>query len=69
MKRFLLSILAAMMLTCGYTKNVNRYDLDFNDRSMHRLAAKLDLTYEQEEAMCVIQDNFNNAVLEAGESE
>ena len=65
MKRVILSFIAAMLLTCSYAENVNRYEISFD---MRRLAAKLELTVEQAEALEVVQDKFNSAVREAGES-
>ena len=46
-------------------RQVTNYDMSFD---MHRLAAKLDLTDEQMEAVQVIQQNFNDEVQEAATS-
>lgn len=46
-------------------RQVTDYDMSFD---MHRLAAKLDLTDEQMEAVQVIQQNFSDDVLEASAS-
>ena len=63
MKRLLLTIIAALTL-CGATAG-NRYEISFD---MRRLAAKLELTDAQMESFAVVQDNFNTAVAQAGET-
>lgn len=70
MKKIILTVVALMTLTFGYAKTVNysaerntdRYDMSFD---MRRLAAKLDLTANQMEAVQVIQDNFCNDMMSA----
>ncbi|MBQ3877886.1 MAG: hypothetical protein II792_06395 [Prevotella sp.] len=70
MKKIVLTVVAMMTLTMGFAKtdvrrqvrNVENYDMSFD---MRRLAAKLDLTDYQMEAVEVIQQCFNNEMLEA----
>ena len=70
MKKILLTVVAVMTMTFGYAetegfrtqKNAEDYDMSFD---MHRLAAKLDLTSYQMEAVQVIQACFNNEVQSA----
>lgn len=71
MKKIALTLVALMTLTTGYAKtekfqrvvdNTERYDMSFDVR---RLAAKLDLTEEQMNAVEAIQQSFNNDMQEA----
>jgi hypothetical protein len=69
MKKIALTLVAMMTLTVGYAKteiyktvdNTDRYDMSCD---MRRLAAKLDLTAEQMEAVEAIQQSFNNEMQE-----
>lgn len=76
MKKIVLSVVAVMTFTLGFAETgMNRswrmdrqpvnYDMSFD---LHRLAAKLELTQEQMETVQVIQDCFNDEVLEASAS-
>lgn len=70
MKKFVLTVVAMMTMTFGFAETENQdavravknYDMSFD---MRRLAVTLDLTSDQMEAIQVIQDNFNEAMLEA----
>ena len=70
MKKFVLTVVAMMTMTFGFAETENQdavrtvknYDMSFD---MRRLAGTLDLTSDQMEAIQVIQDNFNEAMLEA----
>jgi len=70
MKKVVLTVVAMMTMTFGFAGteshrvavNAEKYDMSFD---MRRLAAKLDLTSEQMEAVQVIQDNFNDAMMTA----
>lgn len=70
MKKFVLTVVAMMTMTLGFAesenhrtvKNAESYDMTFD---MRRLAVTLDLTFDQMETIQVIQDNFNEAMLEA----
>ena len=65
MKKIVLTMVALMTLTLGQAKtesyrparNAASYDMSFD---MRRLAAKLDLTAYQMEAVEIIQESFNN---------
>ena len=69
MKKIALTLVAMMTLTLGYAKtdnlkpvnNADRYDMSCD---MRRLAAKLDLTDAQMEAVEAIQQSFNNDMQE-----
>ncbi len=76
MKKVVLTVVAVMTMTFGFAEtrnhsvtasnvavNAEKYDMSCD---MRRLAVTLDLTSEQMEAVQVIQDNFNDAVLAAG---
>jgi len=77
MKKVILAVVAVMTFTLSFAENgtennaafrshrsvnVENYDMSFD---MRRLAAKLDLTADQMEAVQVIQDNFNTEMLSA----
>lgn len=70
MKKIVLTVVAMMTMAVSFAEteshramnDVANYDMTFD---MHRLAVKLDLTYDQMEAVQVIQDNFNDAMLSA----
>lgn len=77
MKKVILTVVAVMTFTLSFaenstekdaaffgrrTVNVENYDMSFD---MRRLAAKLDLTADQMEAVQVIQDNFNTEMQSA----
>ena len=77
MKKVILTVVAVMTFTLSFAENgtennaafgghravnVENYDMSFD---MRRLAAKLDLTADQMEAVQVIQDNFNTEMLSA----
>ena len=77
MKKIILTVVAVMTFTLSFAENgtennaafrshrsvnVENYDMSFD---MRRLAAKLDLTADQMEAVQVIQDNFNTEMLSA----
>lgn len=65
-----LTVVAVMTMTLGFAKthhkpamaSTDRFELTFD---MRRLAAKLDLTADQMEAVKAINDNYNNEVAEA----
>mgnify|MGYP006988870984 CR=1 FL=1 len=71
MKKMLLSIVAVMAMATGYAQSGNRfagrdaarYDMTID---MRRLAAKLDLTGDQMEAVQVIHQNFSDEMSSAG---
>ncbi len=71
MKKVVLTIVALMTVMTGFAetrnhrvvKSAENYEMAFDVR---RLAAKLDLTAEQIEAMQVIQDSFNEELVVAG---
>ena len=84
MKRILLVAVAIMTITCSFAKSDNNegarniqrrsmmhmrsaesYDMSFDVR---RLAEKLDLTYDQMEAVQIIQNNFNNEMMSAADA-
>ena len=82
MKKFFLVAVAIMTMTSSFAstendkagrfmeylmnaRNVEDYDMSFDTR---RLAAKLDLTADQMEAVEVIQNQFNNAMTTAANS-
>ena len=70
MKKILLTLVAVMTMSFANAeteglrthRHVVDYDMSFD---INRLAAKLDLTNDQMEAVEVIQENFNDEVLEA----
>lgn len=70
MKKMVLTVVAAMVMTIGYAKtektqavqNNNRYELTFD---MRRLAVKLGLTFDQMEAVETIHNIYNDEVAEA----
>ena len=73
MKKFVLTVVAMMTMTFGFAetenhravRNVENYDMSFD---MRRLAVTLELTFDQMEAVQVIQDNFNEAMLSAADA-
>lgn len=84
MKRIFLVVIAMMTITCSFAKSDNNegerniqrrsmmhmrsaesYDMSFDVR---RLAEKLDLTYDQMEAVQIIQNNFNNEMMSAADA-
>ncbi len=70
MKKIVLTVLAVMTLTMSYAKTDRQRPVDNDDRfdmtfDMRRLAAKLDLTAYQMEAVEVIQNSFSNEMLTA----
>lgn len=80
MKRIVLFVVAIMTMTCGFAKSDNNeatkqmerrmmhvrsaadYDMSFDVR---RLAEKLDLTFDQMDAVQIIQNNFNDEMQSA----
>lgn len=75
MKKIVLMVTAMMTVTFSFAgtentnsvvTNVENYDMSFD---MRRLAAKLDLTSDQMEAVQVIQDNFNDEMKSAATAE
>ena len=70
MKKSILTVVAAMMMTLGYAKtqvnspvnNVENYGITFD---MRRLAVTLDLTSYQIEAVKVASDNLNEELAKA----
>ena len=70
MKKIILTVVATMMMTISYAetnkvnavKNVDNSGLTFD---LNRLAATLDLTDYQMEAVKIISDNFNDDLISA----
>ena len=70
MKKIILTVVAAMVMTIGYAKtqkttavkNVDNYSITFD---LRRLAVTLDLTDYQMEAVKVISDNLNEDLVSA----
>ena len=71
MKKMILTVVAVMTVTFGFAKtestnnvvkNNDKYELNID---MRRLAEKLDLTFEQMEAVQTIHDNLNEDMAEA----
>ena len=70
MKKIILTVVATMMMTISFAetnnvnavKNVDNSGLTFD---LNRLAATLDLTDYQMEAVKVISDNFNDELISA----
>ena len=70
MKKLILTVVAVMTMTVSYARprihrhveSVQNYELTFD---MRRLAAKLDLTADQMEAVSVIHNNYNDKVASA----
>ena len=64
MKKFILTVVATMVMTAGFAgtqdhravRDAERYDMSFDVR---RLAVKLGLNCDQMEAISEIQENFN----------
>jgi len=66
----ILTVVAVMTVTFGFAKTENTNSVNNNDKyelniDMRRLAEKLDLTYEQMEAVQTIHDNLNEDMAEA----
>ncbi len=71
MKKFVLTVVAMMTVAIGFAetenhraavRNAENYDMTFD---MRRLAVTLDLTFDQMEALEVIQSNFNEEMQSA----
>ena len=70
MKKMILTVVAVMTVTFGFAKTENTNSVNNNDKyelniDMRRLAEKLNLTYEQMEAVQTIHDNLNEDMAEA----
>ena len=66
MKRMILLVAAAMVMTASFAKNVENYDMSID---MRRLAVTLGLTLEQMEIVNDIHSNFNEKMHTAAKAD